>query len=938
MGMQAASLIGREDELGAVHAFLGSVERGPSALVLSGEAGIGKTVLWEHGIREADEDVGRVLTCRGVEAEASLSFAALSDLLSEALVETMPSLAPPRRRALEIALLLVDPGDQPPDAHAVGLAVLDLLRLLAEHGPVVVALDDAQWLDAASAGVLLIALRRLRDERVGLFATLRTASNGGTAFSLDRAFANDRSKHISLSPLSLAAIHALLRVRIGLELARPELARVYEATAGNPFFALELGRELVRTGTRPTAGQALRVPDSLHQLLDGRLARLPGETLDILLEVAALARPTVETVTAAHGDEERVRRGLETAVKEGVITLDRSQIRFVHPLLASICYEEAPIWKRRAVHQALATAVAESEESARHRALAATGPDAGVADELAEAAEQAAGRGATASAAQLSEYAAELTPDDPRLARARLLRAAELHRLAGDFDRAEALLDQLLEHVPAGVERADVLFQLALPIRTDPAIAVRRCDEALAEAIGDDARSARILGQRGGMKLLHGDVRGGLADSRAALEKAERVGDPRLLAQSISNVGVAESRTAMPTAGLLERGVEIEERLNLALEYYVSPRFGLARLLLRRGQIDRPRTMLTAIEAEVTGRGDENSRGQVLWALSWLEWLAGNWERARGHSLAAYELAEQTHAIHGRLWAGRMKALIEADLGLVDEAQATARETLAISEATANDFYTIASSSVLGRIELMTGNLEAAGRQLRDLPERLLEQGADDPDAPVWADTIETLAALGELVQARTYLDVFEAKAAQLESPLSLERGRRCRALLSAAEGDLDAALVALGPELTKPAALEWPLERGRTLLCLGMLRRQAQQKRGAREALEQALAIFEQLGARLWSEKARAELRRISGRRAPTEELTETEERVALLAAQGRTNKEIAAELYMGLSTVEAHLSRVYQKLGVRRAGLATRLAAAREDVTNTMVDATQP
>ena len=182
----------------------------------------------------------------------------------------------------------------------------------------------------------------------------------------------------------------MLKERLGLELTRPELARVQEATAGNPFFALELGRELVRTGTRPTAGQALRVPDSLRELLGERLGRLPGETLDVLLETAALARPTVELVAEAHGNKDSVLRGLEAAAREGVVELDDSRIRFSHPLLASICYEEAPVWKRRAVHQALAGAVSDLEERARHRALAVEGSDAVVAAELDAAAEQAA--------------------------------------------------------------------------------------------------------------------------------------------------------------------------------------------------------------------------------------------------------------------------------------------------------------------------------------------------------------------------------------------------------------------------------------------------------------------------------------------------------------------------------------------------------------------
>ena len=308
--MRATPLIGREDELDLLEAFLAGIEEGPRALLLSGEAGIGKTILWDTGVGEAGRRIGRVLVGRGSEAEASLSFAGLSELLTPVFDEVAPSLAPPRRRALEVALLLAEPGETALDRHAIGLAVLDVLRAMAERSPVLVALDDVQWLDPASAGAIQIALRRLRDEPVGVLATLRLAPELESPVDLERSLATDQ---LTLGPLSLAAVHRLLEERLGLELTRPELVRVQEATAGNPFFALELGRELVRTNTRPAPGQALRVPESLHELLVSRLARLPGETLDVLLLVAALARPTVELLTSTYGERDRVLEALEAA-------------------------------------------------------------------------------------------------------------------------------------------------------------------------------------------------------------------------------------------------------------------------------------------------------------------------------------------------------------------------------------------------------------------------------------------------------------------------------------------------------------------------------------------------------------------------------------------------------------------------------------------------
>jgi DNA-binding CsgD family transcriptional regulator len=936
--MSVASVIGREEELASIEAFLADVEEGPRALVLSGEAGIGKTVLWENGIEEASQSFSRVLTCRGVEAEASLSFAGLSDLLGDALEAVAPSLVSPRRHALEVALLLVEPGEHPPDAHAIGLAVLDLLRILAEAGPVLVAVDDAQWLDPASAGVLQIAFRRLREERVGLLGTARAGSERpGAAVELDGAFPGDRGERISVGPLSAGAAHRLLKERLGLELTRPELARVQEATAGNPFFALEVGREIVRTGTRPAAGRALRVPDSLRELLGGRLGRLPGETLDILLLVASLARPTVEAVAAAHGDRDRVLRGLETAAQEGVVAVEGSQVRFAHPLLLSICYEEAPIWKRRAVHRALAGAVGDVEERARHLALAADGPDAIAASSLEAAAEQAAARGATAVGAELAELAAELTPDDPILERQRRFRAANLFRLAGDVERAVTMLEQLLGEVPHGLERADVLFMLAVCQTGGTRIQAERCDEALIEAASDDARSARILAVRAGYHLLKADAAAALTDARAALERAERAGDSVALAVAIAYAGQAESYFGDTTSGLLERGVEMEDRLALKLEWNYSPRYVLGRRLMRTGEIDRARSILEDFAAGALERGDEVSRIMAVWPLCVLEWLAGRWDRAIEHAVSAYELTEQTQHPHAWTWVGRAKALAEADLGLVADARTSAEEALVHTRASGYEFSNIATLGVLGRLEFALGNLEAAREYLGDLPEQLLAGQMNDPTVPVWADAIETLIVLGEFERAGAYLDRYESNAVRLGSAWALAAAARCRGVFEAGRGNLTGSLAAFDVALTELTGDPFPFERARTLLCLGTVRRRAQQKRGAREALEEALAIFERLGARLWAEKAGAELRRISGRAPASEELTETERRVAELAARGRSNKEIAAELYMGVSTVEAHLSHVYRKLGVRRAELASRIVTSGDGAAKVRDEAAQ-
>jgi predicted ATPase len=208
--MDGRGVVGRDAELGSIDAFVDDVPRGPTALVLAGEAGIGKTILWEAGVEAARRRYGRVLTCRGVEAEAALSFSGLSQLLTPVLAETLESLAPPRRRALEVALLLVEPGEVGPDAHAIGLAVLDVLRAVAGRGPIVVALDDVQWLDPASAGALRIALRRVHEEPLGVFITVREASGPSVPVELERCFDAEQLRREVVGPRWRAPTSLLL--------------------------------------------------------------------------------------------------------------------------------------------------------------------------------------------------------------------------------------------------------------------------------------------------------------------------------------------------------------------------------------------------------------------------------------------------------------------------------------------------------------------------------------------------------------------------------------------------------------------------------------------------------------------------------------------------------------------------------------------------------
>ena len=919
-------LIGREQELGLIEEFVRRIANGPAALVLSGRAGIGKTALWDAGVEQGRKSNAIVLEYRGTESEAFVPFAGLSDLFAGVRDAAFSSLPAPRRRALEVALLLQEPGERPPDQRAIGLALVDLVQTLSASRPVLVAIDDLQWLDPSTAAPLQFALRRLGGAPVGLLATARTPAASDLPLDVDGCLPAAVTAHVPIGPLSVGAAYRVLTGCLGPGLSRPELLRLHELTGGNPFYLLEMGRDLKARRVPLSASQPIPVPHGLHELLAERLRRLPQATRDELLVVAAAARPTVDVLEVASGDAERTRRALEGAAAAGVLEFDSSRVRFVHPLLAVVCYQSEPPWRRREVHRRLADLVSEPEERARHLALSVDGPDEAVARELDLAAEHAFARGATAAAAGLHEFAAESTPvRSAAQARRRRLRAATCHRLAGDRDRAASILRELRDQV-SGVERADVLFELAQGRQGDLSSIARLCEEALSEAAGDAARCARILGFLSWLRLIEGELGSALTTAREALASAEQAGEPRLVAPAIARVAMAETWVLDITPGLVEHGVVLERRLPEPLEFHESPTIALARRLICVSELERARSLLEEAATGAAERGDEGTRGHILFHLIMLEWFAGRWDAASVHAASALELAQQLGDEQFRGMVLHGTALVDAHRGEVEAARLAAEHAAVIAGAVSDAIFPIWNEAVLGHIELSLGHIDAAAERLGPLPGRLLALGWNDPADSVWPDTIEALLAAGELERAQFYLDDYEELAQRSGSPWALGVAARCRGMLAFARGQAEVAFAAFERALAEHDRTSSDFERGRTLLALGSVRRRARQRAAARTALDQARERFDAVGAQLWAARASDELERISGRR-PSADLTATEGRVAHLAARGRMNKEIAAELYMSVHTVEAHLSRAYRKLGIRsRTELAQRLVAPRD------------
>jgi DNA-binding CsgD family transcriptional regulator len=937
-GMSSAGthVIGRDEEAAAIASFLSLIEDGPAAIVLTGEPGIGKTTLWEAGVDAGRERSCRVLAARPVETEAKLSLAGVGDLLDPFVHDVLPVLPSPQRRTLEVALLLVEAEGPPPDPRAVAVAFLTALRALAQAGPVLLAIDDVQYLDTPSASVLRFAARRLREERVGLLVTGRAPDPTRVPLGLDHALPRGRFASIRVGPLALGALHRILHDRLGTAFPRPVLVRLVEASGGNPFFALEIARVLERRELRPGPGEPLPVPDTLDELVRERVATLPAEARNALAAAAMLSEPRVSVVHAAIGDDNAK---LQPALDAEVISLDGDSLRFSHPLLASAAYAALDPLRRQALHRRLADVVDDPEERARHLAAGAEGHDAAVADVLERAASRARARGAPGAAAELAEKALQLTPPDcNEEALRRGLEAAGHHFEAGDPARARLLLEDALVTTPPGPQRAEVRTRLARvhAFEADLPRAAALYREALAEAgVHSDARLEAEAGLAVALMRMLRDLPAAARHARSAAERAEQRRDPGMRSEFLARqalieglLGRAEALEHAKRAAMLERrAVERAHEYDYFLRGLGGARFMLGVLLAWRDDIDGARTSFDKALARAAELGDEGSLPLLLRWRTHANLLAGDWDDALRDAEAGYKAAIQNGQPSQRAVLAAIMALVFAHLGRIPDAQAAATEALHLADDTGAMFGTMVGLSALGFLELSLGNAAGADRHLGPLVERLDGAGVREPGAARFVpDEIEALIVLGRLEQAEALLGRLERRARRLDRASALAAAARSRGLLAAARGDVASALSSLEVALAQHERVPMPFERARTLLVLGEVRRRARQKRSAREALAASLAVFDDLGAEVWAKSARSELARIGGRAPSSDALTPTELRVAELVADGRATKEVAAQLFVSAKTVEGHLSRIYAKLGVRsRAELAARFATER-------------
>jgi DNA-binding CsgD family transcriptional regulator len=868
-------IVGREEELGSVLAFIEQDEGGPLALVLEGEPGIGKSTLWLAGVERAEARGLRVLMARPSEAERGLAHAGLGDLFEDALDDVLPGLASPRRRALEVALLLEEAPDDPVDDRALAVAVRGALEALSAREPVAIAIDDVQWLDRSSAGALAFALRRLEESNVRVLLARRLIA-GAEASELESALPAAR---IEIGPLSVGAVHRLLSDRLGRTFARQTLLRIHERSGGNPFFALEIARAL-DGDVDPLI--PLPVPQTLDGLVRVRLTGLPPATREALGLASAIGTPSEALL-----EQTGVPKGaLDPALAANVVERENGTIRFTHPLLSSALYNDLGD-QRPSVHARIAEVVDDPVVRARHLALSRDEPDADVATTLDKAAILAADRGASAVAAELSEQALRLTPEgegDERGRRA--LTAARAHQAAGEWTRARTIATSLAE-AEKGALRAEALIVLADLEPIDGSITV--LEDALRGAASSPVLQADIqIRLASAIRFREGFVK---AHERAgaALELAERLDDDALRVRALAVL--ADLGSAM---GDVEAQAQASRALELA------------------GESGHPRLEHLMAYVAFIAVGDDPPAVRQLLESEYERWR----ERDEPRSAAA-EHAARARDISFQYGIEIPQhhlpiAWIAVHRGQLDLAWETSMRALDLAE-THFGLHPPYHLAVIGLVAFWRGDAATGAEWLGRASSRALELGWFEPSNRPWTDEyVEALLELGRIDEAVDVLDVWEADARRVGRERTLAHVLRCRGQIAAARGEIDEAMALLDSAVARHDDLGDPYGKARGLLALGVVRRRARQKRQARDAIAESLEAFEQLGAATWIERAKSELGSIGGR-TREEGLTPAERRVATLVAEGHTNREVAAALFLGERTVASHLTHIYAKLGIR-------------------------
>jgi DNA-binding CsgD family transcriptional regulator len=883
-------------------------------LVLSGEPGVGKSALLEDAREQAGGML--VLSGTGVETEAHLPFAALHQIVRPILghVENLPQ---PQAVALRGALGLAAGGGG--DRFLVSLAVLSLLAEAAEPRPVLCLVDDAQWLDDASADALVFAARRLDVEGVVMLFAAREGEV--------RRFDTTGLPELQLGGLDPATAGALIDRQAGTALSSEVRDRLVVETGGNPLALLELSSALSQA--QLSGAETLLVPIPVSARVEraflARVQRLSPETQTLLLVAAADDTGDLATVLRAAAQLGAAADAFDGAERAGLAHVRGTRLELRHPLVRSAVYQAAPLSRRQAAHRALASVLdgeTEADRRAWHRAAASVEPDPSVGEELEQAAQRARRRSGFAAASLAFERAASLTTDEEHRVR-RLTAAAESAWLAGRVERASMLLEAARPLVSEPIQRADLDRFLGLIEMTRglPAHAWRLLLRSAKEVAPLDAeRALEMLNLAGLAAAYTGDKEAAVAIAGVARGLSVQESPfLRMLAELLIGLGAHAEGDFAAAAPRLRSALDLAEALDddAASEQPVALLFaGRAALYLGDDQ--------TAFRAHREAASRARASGaisivtQILPRLATAEVWAGRWPAAEANAGEGIQLAREMgqHDIVAQLLG--MLGLVAALRGAEDECRSLTAETRELASARGLGIVAEFADWSLALLALGLGQAEEAFKRCREISTTM---------AVFWAglDRIEAAVRAGERETASVWLDGFEPWAESSGAAWARAVLLHCRALLANDESEAGRLFLTA---LDAHAEAARPFERARTELAFGEFLRRAGRRVEARTHLQAALDRFEGLGAALWAERARVELRasgQTARRRDPSTraDLTAQELQIARFVAEGLTNRDVAAQLFLSRRTIDFHLRNVFRKLGI-----SSRTALARLDL----------
>jgi DNA-binding CsgD family transcriptional regulator len=910
-------LVGREADCARIDELLAGARRGRSgALVIRGEAGVGKTALLDYA---AEQGQGMtVLRALGVEYEAELQFSGLLELVRP-LLDHLDELPAQHADALRSALGLGEP--TPYDRFTICAATLSLLATAAESNPLLVLVDDAQWLDLATCDALFFAIKRLVADSAAILLAVR---EGG-----DRPFETPALEQLQLRGLSARDSERLL-AEAGRVVADDVRRKLCSATRGNPLALLEVSLQLSEAqlaGREPLPDPVPAGP-TLERAFAWRTEALPAESQRALVVAAVSIAEDVETIATALEALGVPRDALEPAEDAALLTISEGRLTFRHPLIRSAVFHAAAPSERRAAHRALADAVGreDAERLAWHLAGAAIGRDEEAAVALEEAARQAEQRSSYSAAAAALLRAADLTVDEDARPR-RLFAAADASLRAGRADEALGLLSEPV------AQEGDVCLRAAA-LRLQGRIEYlsgnpRQARAVLMEAARlledvDRRLAAEICTEACTAQLGIADADGMLAAAERAAQLAEGVGDDDLQELVALTRGwvlcyVGRSAEGLPL---------LEEALSAAST--LDPH-SLTRVSAPLEWLDRSREAYSHACRDVSrvrANGAVGLLPYLLYQQAWHGNRAGLLSEGYAAASESLSLARELDAWLPRIQSLLVLTAITARRGAEQECLAFAEEVRPFLEEAGLVGYRMWLRTSLGLLAVSLADLDGAVRDLevaaRDLAELRIHSRGNVP----LAELVEVHARAGRTEGAEAALGAFE-ESFETQSRLGLVTVARARGLL-AAEEDFERSFdeaFALHERLED----RWALAR--TQLAFGERLRRAGRKLEAREQLRLALETFEAQGADSWAERVRGELRAsgetLRRRKAWEEEqLTPQELQIALHVARGMTNRETGAALFLSHKTIEFHLGRIYRKLKMSsRAELIRRFAREAEE-----------